>query len=209
MENCLFGSLINTGGGILVRSERIVGVARFAAAALAAALFFPCLPVKAGQSAGAADAAKDVPDNVAEHTPPVQPIPYSHQTHLALGLQCAGCHTNPEPGNMMTFPATSICMTCHTSIATDKASIEKLASYAKSGQAVPWVRVYTITKGVNWTHRKHLDAGIKCETCHGQVADMPAMYQATGVTSMGVCINCHKLHNAPTVCQTCHSWPSN
>jgi hypothetical protein len=62
---------------------------------------------------------------------------------------------------------------------------------------------------VNWTHRKHLDAGVKCETCHGPVADMAAMSQATSVTSMGVCINCHKLNNAPTVCQTCHSWPAN
>jgi hypothetical protein len=175
----------------------------------AAALLFLTLNVKAQQSAGIPGARQDVPDNLAEHAPPAQPIPYSHKTHLALGLECQTCHTNPEPGNLMTFPATSMCMSCHASVAKSKPAIQKLASFAKSNQVIPWVRVYAITPGVNWTHRKHIEAGVKCETCHGQVAEMSAMSQATSVTSMGVCINCHKLHNAPTVCQTCHVWPAN
>jgi cytochrome c7-like protein len=190
-----------------VRSDRISMAVRLAAAAFGAVLLFPALQPKAQQPAGAPDAKQEVPANLAEHTPPAQPIPYSHQTHLAIGLECNMCHTNPEPGNLMTFPATSTCMSCHETVATNKPSIQKLASYAKSGQAIPWVRVYAVTPGVTWTHRKHLAAGIKCETCHGQVAEMAAMSQVTSVTSMGVCINCHKLHNASTACQTCHSWP--
>ena len=149
-----------------------------------------------------------VPGNLAEHLPPVQPIPYSHKTHLALGLECKTCHTNPEPGKLMTFPATSTCMSCHAAVAKNKPAIQKLATFAKSQEPVPWVRVYTVLPGVNWTHRKHLDAGIKCETCHGQVAQMDAMSEATSVTTMAVCISCHKPNNAPTVCQTCHSWPA-
>lgn len=192
-----------------LRSEWVFSVSGFASAVLAAALLFPALDVKAQQSVSTSDANKDVPDNLSEHIAPVQPIPYSHQTHVAFGLECNMCHTNPEPGNLMTFPAPSTCMSCHTTVATKRPSIQKLASYAKSGQAVPWVRVYTLTTGVNWTHRKHLEAGIKCATCHGQVAEMATMSQATSVTSMGVCLNCHKLHNAPVVCQTCHAWPSN
>ena len=192
-----------------MRIKRIVLVAGFASAVLAVALLFTALSVKAQQPAATADAKKDVPDNLAEHTPPVQPIPYSHQLHLAIGLECSNCHTSPEPGNLMTFPATTTCMSCHSTVATKKPSIQKLALFAKSDQPIPWVRVYTVTAGVNWTHRKHLQAGIKCEACHGQVADMAAMSQATSVTSMGVCLDCHKLHNAPTACQTCHAWPSN
>ncbi len=88
-----------------------------------------------------------VPDNPSEHTPPVQPIAYSHKKHLAFGLECKKCHTNPEPGKLMTFPATSVCMECHVTIAKDKPSIQKLAGYAKSKQAVPWVRVYTVLRG--------------------------------------------------------------
>jgi hypothetical protein len=32
-----------------------------------------------------------------------QPIPYSHKTHLALGLKCNSCHRNAYPGEFMGF----------------------------------------------------------------------------------------------------------
>ena len=145
-----------------------------------------------------------VPDNPAEHPAPAQPIPYSHKKHLAFGLECKKCHTNPEPGKLMTFPATSTCMECHVTIAKDKPAIQKLAEYAKSKQAVPWVRVYTVLTGVAWNHRVHLEAGVKCETCHGQVREMEAMSEVTSVTTMYSCLNCHELNKAKSACDTCH-----
>lgn len=150
-----------------------------------------------------------VPGNPAEHSPPTQPIPYSHKTHLALRLECRTCHTNLDPGKLMTFPVTRTCMSCHSTVSRDKPSIQKLAAFANSQQDVPWVRVYAVLPGVNWSHRKHLDAGVECETCHGQVAQMNAMSEATSVTTMGVCMSCHKANNAPTTCITCHAWPAN
>jgi len=148
-----------------------------------------------------------VPNNPVASTPPVQPIPYSHKTHLALDLHCQACHTNPEPGALMTFPATSTCMGCHDTVATKKPAIVKLAQFAKSQQPIPWVRVYSVTPGVQWSHRKHLEAGMKCETCHGAVAEMDAMSMVTSVTAMGTCIHCHQMNNAKTSCNTCHLWP--
>jgi hypothetical protein len=147
-------------------------------------------------------------DNLGPHPAPEQPIPYSHKTHLALGLQCQMCHTNPDPGTLMTFPATRTCMTCHTTVAKDKPAIVKLAQFSKSGQAIPWVRVYQVTPGVTWTHRKHLQAGAQCATCHGDVSQLDAMAQITSVTSMGSCLGCHQARNTPTLCITCHAWPS-
>jgi hypothetical protein len=168
------------------------------AAAMAAFLFL-------ATSLAAQQAAKQmVPDNPSEHKPPVQPISYSHKKHLAFGLECKKCHTNPEPGKLMTFPATSTCMECHVSIAKDKPAIQKLTEYAKTKQAVPWVRVYTVLPGVAWSHRAHLDAGVKCETCHGQVREMEAMSEVTSVTTMYSCLNCHELNHAKTACDTCH-----
>ena len=154
-------------------------------------------------------AKQEVLDNLGPHPAPVQPIPYSHKTHLALGLQCQLCHTNPDPGILMTFPATSTCMTCHAPDVKDKPAIAKLAEFAKSGQPIPWVRVYQVTPGVTWTHRKHLQADMQCIMCHGDVSQLDAMAQITSVTSMGSCIGCHQAHNAPTTCITCHPWPSN
>jgi hypothetical protein len=151
---------------------------------------------------------QEVRDNIAPHPAPAQPLPYSHKSHLALGLKCQDCHTNPQPGNLMTFPITAKCMQCHAAVATDKPAIQKLTEYAKSRETIPWVRVYQITAGVNWSHRTHLQAGMQCVMCHGDVSKLDAMAQTTSVTAMGTCIACHQAHNAPTVCSTCHSWPA-
>jgi cytochrome c7-like protein len=174
---------------------------------LARALAFSLLGLLAS-AMSAQEARQQVPDNVTPHAAPVQPLPYSHKTHLALGLSCQGCHSNPEPGNMMTFPATGKCMQCHVDVAKNTPAILKLAEFAKSGQPIPWQRVYQITPGVNWSHRKHLQAGMQCVMCHGEVSRLDAMAETTAVTSMASCIACHQAHNAPTVCQTCHSWPA-
>jgi len=145
-----------------------------------------------------------VPDNPSQHTPPAQPISYSHKKHLSLGLECKNCHTNPEPGKLMTFPATGKCMECHITIAKDTPSIQRLAEYSKSKQPIPWVRVYTVLPGVAWNHRAHLGAGVKCETCHGQVVRMDAISEVTSVTTMYSCLSCHEMNHAKTACDTCH-----
>jgi len=166
-------------------------------------------PLLAQQTASGPIIRQTVPDNPLRSPGPVQPIPYSHKTHLALGLTCEFCHTNPEPGKLMTYPATSICMACHTSIARDKPSIQKLTTFAKSQQPIPWVRVYAVTPGVNWAHRTHVQSGMKCEMCHGQVAQMDVMSEATSVVTMYSCLTCHSQNNAKTACSTCHPWPQN
>lgn len=148
-----------------------------------------------------------VPPNPANPAGPVQPIPYSHKLHLALGLQCNMCHKNPGNGAQMTLPTAQTCMGCHKTVAADKAPIKQLASYAKSGKPIPWVRVYVLLKGVNFSHKTHLAANVQCETCHGNVPQFQVMHEATSITAMSVCLKCHKMNNAPTTCKTCHSWP--
>jgi hypothetical protein len=137
-------------------------------------------------------------------TAPAQPLPYSHKTHLALGLKCADCHTNPDPGDRIEFPATAKCMACHTTIAKDKPAIQKLAEFAKSKEPIPWARVYVVSAFVYWNHRSHLEAGVKCEECHGAVAQMDVMANVTNVTTMGACVECHRQKKAGTGCEFCH-----
>jgi hypothetical protein len=149
-----------------------------------------------------------VPDNPSPHPAPEQPIPYSHKQHLAFGLKCQECHTNPEPGRLMTFPDTAKCMQCHVTIGKDKPSIQKIAQYAASNQQIPWVRVYKVIPGVTWTHRAHLSAGVKCETCHGEVSQISAMSEVTSVVTMYSCLSCHEMNHAKTTCETCHARPS-
>ena len=177
-------------------SWAILGMAVMALAVFVASLAAQVTPPQTAKSL--------VPDNPSEHPAPAQPIPYSHKKHLAFGLECKACHTNPEPGKLMTFPDTGKCMQCHVTVAKDKPAIQKLASYAKSKQAIPWARVYTVLPGVAWSHRPHLQAGVSCETCHGQVREMEQMSEVTSVTTMSVCLNCHEMNHAKTACDTCH-----
>ncbi len=135
--------------------------------------------------------------------PPAQPIPYSHKQHLALGLQCKNCHEMPDPGEMMGVPAASKCMTCHQSVKKDSPAIQKLASFARENQPIPWIRVYQIPSYVDFSHKAHLDSGAKCETCHGPVAERPQLWKETDI-SMGGCMDCHRANRASLDCGYCH-----
>lgn len=137
-------------------------------------------------------------------TAPVQPLPFSHKTHLNFQLSCKFCHTNPEPGNLMTLPAAQTCMGCHAAVASDKPAIQQLAAFARSGQPIPWKPVYSVPGFVYWSHRTHLEAGLTCEMCHGNVAQMEVMSRNTNVTTMAGCVACHRKKEAPTGCETCH-----
>jgi hypothetical protein len=134
-----------------------------------------------------------------------QPIPFSHKLHLGFDMKCQECHPNPEPGDRMTLPGPSKCMECHRTIAKDKPSIQKLADFAQSKQSIPWVRVYVVSGWVFWNHRAHLEAGMKCEMCHGDVSKMELLKSVTNVTTMAGCVDCHRKNEASTGCQYCHS----
>jgi ABC-type nitrate/sulfonate/bicarbonate transport system substrate-binding protein len=168
---------------------------------------FMLLAVGALRAQPPAPAASAVQTNLAPHPAPEQPLPFSHKTHVGMALPCQLCHTNPAPGKQMTFPATATCMNCHATVVTDRPAINKLAAYARSKQPIPWVRVYKMLPGVTWTHRKHVEAGVQCESCHGAVPDLDAMEETTAVTSMASCISCHQARSVSAACTVCHAWP--
>lgn len=132
-----------------------------------------------------------------------QPLLYSHKQHLALGLQCKDCHVNPDPGEMMTFPATAKCMACHRTVKKESPSIAKLASYAERKAPVPWMRIYQIPSYVSFSHRAHLETGASCAGCHGPVAERDVIVKEVD-TSMGACMGCHKANTASLDCNYCH-----
>lgn len=149
---------------------------------------------------------QDVADTPAPRPAPVQPIPFSHKLHLALSakLECQGCHGTPDAAGLMAFSNISTCMSCHASTAKNKPSIQKLAEFNKSKKPIPWVQVYKVLPGTQWNHRTHLDGGMKCVMCHGDVSQMDEMTNVKSVTSMGGCLGCHELHKANDTCVTCH-----
>ncbi len=66
-------------------------------------------------------------------------------------------------------------MECHRTIVKGKLAIQELGEFAKSKQTIPWVRVYVVSGWVFWNHRSHLETGMKCEGCHGEVNKMEVL----------------------------------
>lgn len=123
---------------------------------------------------------------------PVQPIPFSHQTHAGeLGLDCRYCHNTVEDGAMAAIPQTSTCMNCHDKIRTDSPKLQLLRDAAKSGEAIAWVKVHDLPEFAYFNHSAHLSAGVSCVECHGRIDQMEVVRQDKPL-SMGWCIDCHR-----------------
>ncbi len=148
-----------------------------------------------------------VPFVLMAQSPPEQPVPFSHKTHVGMAkLACADCHPGPTKfGDAVGFPAASKCMTCHVLIAKDKPSVQKLTMLAKSDQPIPWARVYKLPDFVFFDHRYHLMNEAKCEDCHGAVAEKEVTSNEIGSTKMTFCQGCHFKMRAAAGCSTCHN----
>jgi hypothetical protein len=139
---------------------------------------------------------------------PVQPIAFPHPVHVQkLGMNCLYCHysanKSPDPG----LPAVSTCMGCHTIIgpqrpasdigpARTSAELQKLQRYAdvagggRGARPIPWERIHKVPDYVNFPHMRHVNAGVTCQACHGDVQNMNRVYQYASL-NMGWCVRCH------------------
>ncbi len=151
---------------------------------------------------------------------PVQPLAFPHPRHVqTLGMNCLYCHFSANKAMDPGLPAVNTCMGCHTVVtaqrpATDglpartSEGIAKLTTYWKNKQPIPWVRIHKVPDYVQFPHMRHVNAGVTCQTCHGQVQKMTQVYQYAPL-NMGWCINCHIGNVNPAWkarydCSTCH-----
>lgn len=130
---------------------------------------------------------------------PTQPgSGFSHQIHAGkLGLDCRYCHTNVEKSAEANIPAVSTCMGCHTdgmlSPTYDPAEkVEFIRTAWTEDESIPWSRIHKLPDYVrNFPHHAHVNAGVSCYSCHGQIEAMPIVYQAEPL-SMSWCLDCHR-----------------
>ncbi|MBK9171192.1 MAG: cytochrome c3 family protein [Bryobacterales bacterium] len=136
--------------------------------------------------------------------PVEQPIPFSHKTHMGVGLKCLDCHAIKAPGDFAGFPAETRCMACHAAVKKDSPHIRKVAEARKSGTAIAWKRVYEVKEFVYFSHEvHHRKAGVDCGVCHGKVAERDVLFQEKPL-DMYSCMKCHEQYKASNDCQLCH-----
>jgi hypothetical protein len=146
---------------------------------------------------------------------PEQPIKYSHRLHAGeMKIDCQYCHVGVEKSRHAIVPSVNICMGCHTLAKKDSPEIKKLAEYYKKGTPLPWKRVHKVPDFAYFNHSVHVNKGIACQSCHGEISEMETVGQAESFT-MGACLNCHRnaheklpnipdLKNGPENCAACH-----
>lgn len=146
---------------------------------------------------------------------PEQPVKFSHALHAGtMELDCQYCHTGVTKGRHALVPSVNICMNCHTVARKDKPEIVKLTRYYEEGIALPWKRIHRVPEYAYFNHSVHVNKGVECETCHGDVTEMEVVSQAKGWT-MTACLECHRepheflpylkdVKNGPENCFACH-----
>ena len=128
---------------------------------------------------------------------PEQPIPYSHKLHAGqYKIPCLYCHSSAEKSIHAAIPSLNVCMNCHSVVKTESPYIKSIKEHFDSGKPVEWLRVHELPDHVRFPHKRHVAAGIQCQSCHGQIQDMERVYQAQAL-DMGWCLGCHRGQTTP------------
>ncbi len=121
-----------------------------------------------------------------------QPVQFSHSRHVAgNGLDCRYCHTSVEESHFAGIPPVETCMTCHSQVLKDAPLLEPVRASYETGAPLEWVRVHDLGDFVYFNHSIHVNKGVGCATCHGQVDEMPLTWQARTL-QMQWCLDCHR-----------------
>jgi hypothetical protein len=171
--------------------------------------FFPrwtnLLPLKIAICAGSALAGIALavtyyatPKAIVQGYQPSQPIPFSHNIHVnQLGLDCRYCHSFVDVSGHSNVPSSNTCWNCHQHVQRESPKLEPLHRAMNpqhphyDGKPIEWVRVHRLPDFAYFDHSAHVNRGISCQSCHGDVDRMEVVYQENSL-SMGWCLECHR-----------------
>ncbi|MDP4114763.1 MAG: cytochrome c3 family protein [Bacteroidota bacterium] len=146
---------------------------------------------------------------------PDQPINFSHKLHAGtMKIDCQYCHIGVEKSRHALVPATETCMNCHKIARKDKPEIKKLTAYYEANKPIHWKRIHKVPDFAYFNHSAHVNKGIDCISCHGDVRNMDKIGQMNSFT-MAACLDCHRtahdklpdnkiIKNGPDNCYACH-----
>ena len=169
----------------------------------------------------------------------VQPIAFPHNLHAGSGeeqanMNCQFCHFSAERSVDAGIPPVSSCWGCHQVVQgrNNPGEVAKIQGYMDRDESIPWVRLYKISDHAHFPHMRHINAGLECQQCHGEIQEVgaegiqtrgglagalfgtdPGVHENGPVwrgDAMGWCIDCHRQPNeagqqqASTDCAVCH-----
>lgn len=143
---------------------------------------------------------------------PKQPINFSHVTHVQKNkIECQFCHWNVAKSPYAAIPEVETCAGCHNvnkiflagRTEEQQKEIAKLHEYIKSGEPIPWQKVHVMPDHVRFNHKRHVKAGVSCQSCHGQIPEMEVVERVSSM-KMGWCIDCHRQKGSSIDCLVCH-----
>jgi hypothetical protein len=82
-------------------------------------------------------------------------------------------------------------MNCHSVLFNSAGYLEPVRESYRTDQSIQWVRIHRLADYVYFNHSIHVAKGVGCSTCHGQVNQMPLVFQASTL-QMSWCLDCHR-----------------
>ncbi|HYE33541.1 MAG TPA: cytochrome c3 family protein [Methylomirabilota bacterium] len=123
---------------------------------------------------------------------PTQPVNFSHAIHVEeLGLDCRYCHNNVDKSWFSNIPSTTTCMNCHNQVLAQDPRLAPVRESMETGKPIEWVQIHRTPDFVYFNHSVHVNRGISCVHCHGQVNKMDEVRHEKSF-SMAFCLECHR-----------------
>ncbi len=127
---------------------------------------------------------------------PQQPVVFSHKIHVSqVGLDCLHCHSSVKESPHSNIPTVQVCWNCHGAdkgnIKADSGQLEVLKETYSTGRPIPWVQVHKVPDYAYFNHSAHVNRGVSCLSCHGQVNEMDVVRHEQPL-SMSWCLDCHR-----------------
>jgi len=124
---------------------------------------------------------------------PSQPVPFDHSLHVTqVGLDCRYCHNQVEVSSHSNVPSNATCYNCHgNGVAMESPKLANVRAAGTDGTPIKWRRVHALPDYAYFNHAVHVNRGVSCQSCHGNVNEMEVVRHDQPL-SMGWCLDCHR-----------------
>ena len=82
-------------------------------------------------------------------------------------------------------------MGCHTFVKTDSEKLKLVRESWETGKPIEWIKVHMLPEYAYFNHSVHVNSGVSCISCHGNIAEMEVVYQVKPL-SMDWCLDWHR-----------------